>query len=55
MNKLFLFLFLISCSSSNLNYNNKDEIFNFDDDLTFNELNVLLIKYAETSPYPNID
>jgi len=28
---------------------------NFDDDLSFNEFNQLLIEYAKNSPYPNID
>ena len=41
-------------------YKNALEIFNktklnFDDDLTFDEFNELLIQYAETSPYPKID
>jgi len=55
MKKLFLFLFLISCSSPNLNFDVKNEILDFNKDLTFNEFNKFLIKYAETSPYPNID
>tara|TARA_B100000795_G_C22378751_1_gene278915 strand:+ start:59 stop:229 length:171 start_codon:yes stop_codon:yes gene_type:complete len=55
MKKLFLFLFLVSCSSTNLNLKAKDEILNFNKDLTFNEFNELLIRYAEISSYPNID
>ena len=53
--KLFLFLFLISCTSPNSKYNANNEIFKFDGELTFDEFNDLLIKYAETSPYPDID
>ena len=53
MKKLFLFLFLISCSSTNNNV--KNEVLNFDNDLTFNEFNELIIKYAEMSDYPDID
>ena len=55
MKKLFLFLFLISCSSPNYNYNVKNEVLDFNKDLTFDEFNELLIKYAEISTYPNID
>ena len=55
MKKIFLFFFLISCSSKNLNYDTKNEILNFNKDLTFDEFNMLLIKYAEIAPYPNID
>jgi hypothetical protein len=55
MKKLFLFLFLISCSSSEFNFDVKNEILDFNKDLTFDEFNELLIKYAETTSYPNID
>ena len=55
MKKLFLFIFLISCASPNSNYNVNNEVLDFDKDLTFNEFNNLIIKYAETTPYPNID
>tara|TARA_B110000971_G_scaffold195515_1_gene209985 strand:- start:402 stop:572 length:171 start_codon:yes stop_codon:yes gene_type:complete len=55
MNKLFLFLFLISCSSTNANYNTNNKVFNFNEDLTFDEFNELLTEYAKTNPYPNID
>jgi len=55
MKKLFLFLFLISCSSPNYNYNVKNEVLDFNKDLTFDEFSELLIKYAEISTYPNID
>jgi hypothetical protein len=55
MKKLFLFFFLVSCTSTNSNYDAKDEVLNFDKDLTFNEFNYLITKYAEISDYPNID
>ncbi|MDB9718844.1 hypothetical protein OAA50_02825 [Candidatus Pelagibacter sp.] len=55
MKKLFLFLFLISCSSPNSNYNANNNFLDFNKDLTFDEFNRLLTKYAESSPYPNID
>ena len=55
MKKLFLFLFLISCSSTNSNYSIKNEVLDFNKDLTFDEFNKLIIKYAEISTYPNID
>jgi len=55
MKKIFLYLFLVSCTSCGTNYNVKNEVFNFNDDLTFDEFNNLLIMYAESSPFPNID
>ena len=55
MKRLFIFIFLVSCASSNLNNNTQDEALIFDDSLTFDEFNDLLIKYVEQAPYPNID
>ena len=55
MKKLFLFLFLISCVSPNLDNNVKYDTLIFDNNLTFDEFNNLLIKYAEQNFYPNID
>ena len=56
MKYLILFIFLISCTS--LNSNNgvkKNNILDFSEDKTFEEFNVLILNYAETNPYPNID
>jgi hypothetical protein len=55
MKWLFLFIFLMSCTSPNSNYNVKNEILDFNKDLSFDEFNRLLIEYARISPYPNID
>ena len=55
MKNLFFFLFLISCSTPNSNYNVKNKTLDFNKDLTFNEFNILLIKYAEANTYPSID
>ena len=55
MKKLFLFLFLISCTSSNSNYNVKNEVLDFNKELSFDEFYELIIKYAEISANPNID
>ena len=55
MKKLFLFLFLVSCASPSAKYNTKNEILDFNNNLTFDEFNELLIKYAKSNPYPNID
>ena len=55
MKKLIILFFLASCVSPNSNVGNNKTKLNFDDDLTFYEFNELLIQYAETSPYPNID
>tara|TARA_B100000795_G_scaffold249755_1_gene217470 strand:- start:103 stop:270 length:168 start_codon:yes stop_codon:yes gene_type:complete len=55
MYKLIFFFFLISCSSPSSNYILKNEILDFNKDLTPDEFSELLIKYVEKSPYPNID
>ena len=55
MKKLIILLFLASCVSPNSNVSTNKTNLNFDVDLTFDEFNELLIQYAKTSPYPNID
>ena len=55
MKKLLFFFFLISCASPNYDYKAKNEILDFNKDLTFDEFSKLIIKYAEISSYPNID
>jgi len=54
MKKLFVFFFLVSCSSP-ITSNKNNIALDFNDNLTFDEFSELLIKYAKTSPYPNID
>ena len=55
MKKLIILFFLASCVSPNSNVGTNKTKLNFDDDLTFDEFNELLIQYVKTSPYPNID
>tara|TARA_B110001450_G_scaffold215689_1_gene208960 strand:+ start:140 stop:310 length:171 start_codon:yes stop_codon:yes gene_type:complete len=55
MKKLIILFFLASCVSPNSNITTNKAKFNFEDDLSFDEFNELLIQYAETNPYPNID
>ena len=55
MKKLLILIFLTSCASSNSNITENRTKLNFNDDLSFDEFNQLLIEYAETNPYPNID
>tara|TARA_B110001450_G_C17608347_1_gene476135 strand:- start:225 stop:392 length:168 start_codon:yes stop_codon:yes gene_type:complete len=54
MKKLIFLIFLVSCSP-NLKSTDVNKSFKFNDDLSFDEFNNLLIIYAEKSPYPNID
>jgi len=54
--KLIILLFLLaSCVSPNSNIDTNNTKLNFNDDLSFDEFKQLLIQYAKTSPYPNID
>jgi len=55
MKKLFILFFIVSCVSPNPNLNSKNTKFDFNDDLSFEDFKILLIEYAKTSPYPNID
>jgi len=55
MKKIILFLFLTSCINLNENFNKDKEVLKFNDDLNFEEFNLLLIKYAKINPYPDID
>ncbi len=55
MKKLLILFFLASCVSNNLNFNTNNVELDFNDELTFDEFNQLLIQYAKTSSYPNID
>ena len=55
MKKIFILFFLASCVSPNLNVDTNKTKLNFDDNLSFKEFKQLLIQYAKTSPYPNID
>ena len=51
MKKLILLLFLSSCTTQNFN----ETHLKFNDDLTFDEFNNLLMQYSNQSPYPDID
>ena len=55
MKKLLILFFLVSCTSPNSNINTNNKKLNFDENLSFEEFNQLLIQYGKTSPYPNID
>ena len=55
MKKLLILFFITSCVSPNSNFNSNKKKLSFDDDLNFDEFNQLLIQYAKTNPYPNID
>jgi hypothetical protein len=53
--KLIILFFLASCVSPISTTDTIKTKLNFNDDLSFDEFNQLLIQYAKTSPYPNID
>ena len=56
MKKLLIIFFLnVSCSINNDKLENNFSDINFFDDMTFEEFKNKLEKYAENSPYPNID
>ena len=51
MKNLFILLLLTSCISPNQNITPNNKL-DFDEDLSFEDFNELLIEYAITSPYP---
>ena len=55
MKKFIILLFLVSCVSPNLSTNPSNVKLDFNNDLSFDDFNKLLIEYIKTSPYPNID
>jgi len=55
MKKILIFLFFVSCASPNTNDNLNNNVFNFDENLSFSEYKMLLIKYNNISEYPDID
>ena len=55
MKKLLILFFLVSCVPHNSNVTSSNNKLNFHDNLDFDDFNKLLIEYAKTSPYPNID
>ena len=55
MKKLLILFFLASCVSPNSNTDTNRTKLNFNGDLSFDEFNQMLIQYANTSTYPNID
>ena len=55
MKKLIILFFLASCASPNSNISTNNMKLNFNDDLSFDEFNQLLILYAKTNPYPNLE
>ena len=55
MKKLLIFFFLISCASPNQNVKTINTKLDFNDELSFDDFNKLLIEYVKTGQYPNID
>ena len=55
MKKLLILMFLVSCSSPNSNISSNNTKLTFDDNLSFEEFNELLIQYVKKNQYPNID
>ena len=53
--KILILFILTSCSSYNSSTNLKILPSNFNDDLSFDDFKIMLIEYANTAPYPNID
>ena len=55
MKKLLILAFLTSCVAPSTDVNRSSTKLDFKDDLNLAEFNKLLIEYAKTSPYPNIN
>ena len=55
MRTLLILFLLASCVPPSPNVNHGNTGLNFNDDLSFDDFNQLLIQYAEKNIYPNID
>ena len=55
MKRLIILIFLASCVSPNSNMISSNSKLDFNNVLNFEEFNALLIEYANSSPYPNIN
>ena len=55
MKLIFLLIFITSCTSPSTVNKNNFQNFDFNENLSFNSFKQLLVEYAETNPYPNID
>ena len=55
MKKIFFLIFLSSCSTTIFNHNDEIKTLSFNDNLTIEEFNLLLIDYAKNNPYPDLD
>lgn len=55
MKKIILFIFLLSCTSNSINTDGNQKIFNFHNDLSFNQFIELLKKYDKYNKIPEID
>ena len=55
MKKIFLFIFLSSCVVPNSDISTNKKSFEFNKNLNFDEFHQLLIKYADSSSYPDIN
>jgi len=55
MKKLIILFFLVSCVSPNPSINSNNAKLDFNNDLSFDDFNKLLIEYIKISPFPNID
>ena len=52
---IFFLIFLSSCSTTIFNHNDEIKTLSFNDNLTIEEFNLLLIDYAKNNPYPDLD
>ena len=55
MKKLFFLFFLSACSSNNISSDLNNKVFDFNNELSFEEFRVLLDNYSKNSKYPDID
>ena len=55
MKRLLILIFLASCTSPDSNVGLSNSNLDFNNKLSFEKFNELLIEYANTSPYPDIN
>ena len=55
MKRMLIFIFLASCASPDSNVSLSNSTLDFNNELSFEKFNELLIKYSNKSPYPDIN
>ena len=52
---IFLSFIILSCCTTNIKNEKNNDIYNFSENMSFDEFKIKLKVYSDNSPYPDID